>query len=409
MAEADPDARGDDALRESEARYRALADATLEGVTIHEHGRMIDANEAFVRMFGYTREELVGAPPFVIVTPESREVAHALVERGAEGTWELTALHKDGTTFPIEVRARSCSYQGRPARVALLRDLRDQRRVEAERRAIEARLVQADRLAALGTLAAGVAHEINNPLSYVIANVRLVADRLRAGAVDRGAEDLAAALTALDEAREGAERVQGIVRDLKTFALADDTTQAGQRAGLGLSVCHGVVTALGGRIEDEISSAGGTSFRVVLPAADPVPVSVPPPAPESPRSPSAAPAAGRILIVDDEAMVGRVVERALGRDHRVAAVTSGRAALARIEQGERYDVVLCDLMMPEMTGMELHERVAAIDPDQADRMVFLSGGAFTPRARAFLEHRPCLEKPFDLATLEAVIRERLGA
>ena len=65
-------------------------------------------------------------------------------------------------------------------------------------------------------------------------------------------------------------------------------------------------------------------------------------------------------------------------------------------------------MMPEMTGMEVYERVLAIDPDQAERMVFLSGGAFTPRARAFLEHRPCLEKPFDLATLEAVIRDRLG-
>ena len=72
-------------------------------------------------------------------------------------------------------------------------------------------------------------------------------------------------ITALDEAREGAERVQGIVRDLKTFALAEDTKQAGERAGLGLSVCRGVVTALGGRIEEERTSARGTSFRVVLP------------------------------------------------------------------------------------------------------------------------------------------------
>ena len=178
-----------------------------------------------------------------------------------------------------------------------------------------------------------MAHEINNPLSYVIANVQgFVADRLRAGAVvDHDAEGLAAAVTALDEAREGAERVQRIVRELKSFALADeDTKQAGQRAGLGLSICHGIVTALGGRIEEEHRTSGDTTFRVVLPAPDPAPLSVPPPASESPRSAKSGSAAGRILIVDDEAMVGRVVERALEeRDHRVAAVTSGYGPRSR--------------------------------------------------------------------------------
>jgi PAS domain S-box-containing protein len=401
------EAKAFDALRESEARYRALADATLEGVVIHQHGRVIDANEAFVRMFGYSREELVGAPPFVILAPESMEAAVAQVEQGFEGTRRFSGKHKDGTVFPIEVSARMCSYQGHAARVAVLRDLREQLRLEAERREIEARLARADRLASLGTLAAGVAHEINNPLSYVIANLRLVADRLRAG--PPSAAGLVAALTALDEAREGAERVHGIARDLKSFALADgDTKKAGERAGLGLSICHGIVTALGGRIEEETLSSRGSTFRVVLPVAEPAPASVPPPASEPARSPRAARAAARILIVDDEAMVARVVERALGHDHQVAAVTSGREALARIERGDRFDVILCDLMMPEMTGMDVHERITAIDPDQAGRMIFLTGGAFTPRARAFVEQRPTLEKPFDLATLEAAVRAVLG-
>ena len=121
-----------------------------------------------------------------------------------------------------------------------------------------------------------------------------------------------------------------------------------------------------------------------------------------------APASGRVLVVDDEPMVGRLVERALAPVHRVTAVTSGREALARLEAGERFDVILCDLTMPGMSGMALHERVLALAPDQAARMVFLSGGAFTAPARAFLERHPALEKPFDLRALEAVIQARIA-
>jgi CheY-like chemotaxis protein len=95
------------------------------------------------------------------------------------------------------------------------------------------------------------------------------------------------------------------------------------------------------------------------------------------------------------------------RDHRVTVVTSGRAGLERIVAGERFDLILCDLMMPEMTGMELHERVAALAGDQADRMVFLTGGAFTRRARDFLRDHAFLEKPFDLSALEALVKDRL--
>jgi CheY-like chemotaxis protein len=133
----------------------------------------------------------------------------------------------------------------------------------------------------------------------------------------------------------------------------------------------------------------------------PFPDPPPPPAPSAPR-------VGRILIVDDEPLVGRLVERALGRHHHVTTETSGRDALARLVAGERFDLILCDLMMPELTGMDLYDRAVALAPDQAERMVFLTGGAFTTRARAFLAHRPFLEKPFDLRALEALVRERVG-
>jgi len=116
---------------------------------------------------------------------------------------------------------------------------------------------------------------------------------------------------------------------------------------------------------------------------------------------------GSILVIDDEPLVGRLVERALGRGHRVTAVVSGRDGLDHLVAGERYDLILCDLMMPEMTGMDLYDHVLALSAEQAGRMVFLTGGAFTRRARDFLEQRPFLEKPFDLSALEDLVRQRM--
>ena len=117
---------------------------------------------------------------------------------------------------------------------------------------------------------------------------------------------------------------------------------------------------------------------------------------------------GSILVIDDEPLVGRLVERALGRGHRVTAVVTGRDGLEKVLGGEAFDLILCDLMMPEMTGMDLYDRILAHSAAQAERMVFLTGGAFTRRARDFLEQRPYLEKPFDLSALEALVRARLG-
>jgi CheY-like chemotaxis protein len=110
-------------------------------------------------------------------------------------------------------------------------------------------------------------------------------------------------------------------------------------------------------------------------------------------------------VVDDEVAVGAVAKRILSKDHEVVTVSESSNALAMLEGGERFDVVLCDLMMPQMTGMELHDKAKRIDMEQARRFVFVTGGAFTPRARTFLvsssNHR--IEKPFDVQGLKAIV------
>jgi CheY-like chemotaxis protein len=116
----------------------------------------------------------------------------------------------------------------------------------------------------------------------------------------------------------------------------------------------------------------------------------------------------RVLLVDDEPALGRSVQALLAPDVDVVHATRGSEALARLDAGERYDIVLCDLMMPQMTGIEVFFELRAKHPALARKVIFLTGGAFTDQAREFLsrtEHPP-LDKPFTEATLRAAL-ERL--
>lgn len=113
----------------------------------------------------------------------------------------------------------------------------------------------------------------------------------------------------------------------------------------------------------------------------------------------------RLLFIDDDAAIGGVVSRMLRDTFDVTVHTSARAAYARIAAGEPYDAIVCDLMMPDMTGMDLHQRLSETDPAGADRIVFVTGGTFTPSAEDFLRYvkNPRLEKPFDRAELLAAV------
>lgn len=119
----------------------------------------------------------------------------------------------------------------------------------------------------------------------------------------------------------------------------------------------------------------------------------------------ASAAAPRVLVVDDEPRMGRAMERLLSPRYQVTVVSSAREALQAVADGPPFAAILCDLMMPEVTGMDLHEAIARTDPALASRMVFMTGGAYTDRAQAFLEGMPerRLDKPFRPGDLERVL------
>jgi CheY-like chemotaxis protein len=119
-----------------------------------------------------------------------------------------------------------------------------------------------------------------------------------------------------------------------------------------------------------------------------------------------APRRGRSLVIDDDPRIGDAVRESLAPEHNVVVVTNALAGLRLREKREQFDLILCDLMMPVMTGMELHDALTRLDASQAARLSFLTGGAFTPRARAFLAEvpNPRLEKPFDPQGLRTFVR-----
>ncbi len=426
---------------------------------------------------------------------------------------------EDTAVEAMRVGAHDFMTKGKFARLipAIQRELR-----EAASRAEQARmreqLVIADRMASVGTLAAGVAHEINNPLATLVANLAFVTrgvERLKEELARRDRDedaDLRAKLVVLADpladASECADQVRRIARDLKTFSRFEDeartavdihrvidsalkmaanelrhracvrkdlgevplvdgnagrlgqvflnllvnaaqafeegrvddneivittrldergrvvvdvldtgpgmpesvrarvfdpfftTKGEGEGSGLGLAICHRIVTSIGGQISVESQVGRGTTVRTVLPAARLPALGTAPP-PSSVR----VTRRGQVLVIDDDVRLGKAVQWMLSGDHEVTATTSAQEALDRLVRGEVFDVVLCDLMMPDMSGMDLYDAVSAQVPRAIDRLVFMTGGAFTARAREFLARIPNarVDKPFDEAALKATL------
>lgn len=208
-------------------------------------------------------------------------------------------------------------------------------------------------------------------------------------------------------------------------------TQKPNGMGLGLAICHGIVESLGGEIfldADRPVGSRGARFSVILPARSGTSASIapapPPPVAEKPveRAPVAQPVTngngdeprGKLLVVDDELRLAEILRMTLSASYDVDVATRGRRALELLlhppTATERdFDVVLCDIMLPDFTGAQLFQEVSRSRPDLAERFVFLTGGVFTESIRQFLHDvsNPRIEKPFDLDQLEHLVAQRV--
>jgi CheY-like chemotaxis protein/two-component sensor histidine kinase len=181
------------------------------------------------------------------------------------------------------------------------------------------------------------------------------------------------------------------------------TKDVGKGTGLGLAVCHGIVERFGGRIAVESSLGVGTTFRLTFPAA---PAQLVPTRKRSAASTHDRQVCLRLLLIDDDVTLLKSIARSFAR-HDVTACHSADDALALLRANERFDAIVCDLMMPGLTGMGLHHEVAALRPELLDRMMFMTGGAFTPEAQAFLDDPKVkwIEKPFPAKDIQARVQE----
>ena len=176
------------------------------------------------------------------------------------------------------------------------------------------------------------------------------------------------------------------------------TKAAGMGTGLGLSIAHSIVTRHGGTIECESRAGGGTKFSVRLPAQTHEPAEGEVPTATDRIDTDDHP---RILIIDDDPQVVTLLDRALRRDFRVEAVTSGQGAIDRLAYDEDFALILCDLTMPDVTGMDVYRDAQKHHPSLASRFVVATGGAFTADAKDFLdkEEVPVIRKPFVISRL----------
>jgi len=182
------------------------------------------------------------------------------------------------------------------------------------------------------------------------------------------------------------------------------TKPVGAGTGLGLPISHSIVTRLGGTVEVTSEPIVGTAFAVKLPTAPMVCLSPAPP-PVFPGSPPVTRRL-RLLIIDDEIAVADVLARILADEFDVEVTTDTERAYRALVDGE-FDLALCDLLMPEVTGMDLYAQLLGQGTGLEVRLMFMTGGAFTERAAQFLAgvKNPRIEKPFDLRQVRQLVHE----
>jgi two-component system NtrC family sensor kinase len=494
----------------AEERYRTLFEQAQEAIVLVNTTdlRIVDWNPAARRLLGIdSRSTEVHLISDFLVLPRGGQQVRwfELLSRSPRVT--LRCL--DGRTVMVEIISSAMELEGMPAYHLVLRELNERARLEEQLR-------EAEKLSALGQLASGIAHEVNNPLAIMNAHLELMLTRPacdermrseiqkvikegdRAAALirnflavarkkrpDSHPIDLNGMISDIAEnqrlARAGkairctlrldphcppisgdssqlervfinlwrnaeqatekesssphimvstirkGELVQVRVEDngagvpahlvSKIFEPFFTTKEMGAGTGLGLSISHQIVADHHGRIYCEPSPLGGAAFVVELPLVsiqdcDAPAASAPEQEPDrAPAESISAPAAlgARILMIDDEAALAEMICEYLNMTGHHAQFCSGtEEALALMERTE-FDLIISDFRMPGMTGEQLYEKTLARDPEQARRMVFMTGDIIGADVRRFFSTHDvaCLTKPCALPTIERFIHSRL--
>jgi PAS domain S-box-containing protein len=495
--------RSEQAMRVSERKYRERIENLLDAVVeVNLERKFIYASPRVFELFGFQPEELIGKNIAELIHPDDLQSAIEAMREARSGSifrFEFKTRHKGGHYVIVSASGRWVKEGDDFKLVGVLRDITDRKQMEAQRRELEQKAQLSSRLASIGEMASGIAHEINNPLTAVIGFAELLRQKdLPSGiknyveTIHQGAQRVASIVSRLlafarqdrperhsvnindvlettlalrayemktnnikvttqfardlprtmanagqlqqvflniiinaetemklahgmgnllikTEMIDGAIRISfkddgpGIAKENmnKIFDPFFTTREVGKGTGLGLSLCHGIVTDHHGQIYAKSEPGKGATFVVELPTVreellEPAELMA-----EKPKKTTGA----RILVVDDEpAVLQFLCEKLTGAGHKVETVDNASDALERIKS-ERYSLILLDIKLPGMSGIELYRRIQEIAKSLAGRVIFITGDVMGVDTSRFLSKAKAhyVTKPFDTEQLNKEI------
>jgi PAS domain S-box-containing protein len=514
-------------LWQSEQQFRTSLESAPDSVYMNDlEGNFIYGNRKAEEMTGYSREELIGKNflELGILTAESVTRAAEVLQNNrsgkATGPDELELIRKDGSRVCVEINTSLLQRYTETVVLAFARDITERKRVEAEMKELEHKAQIASRLSAIGEMAAGIAHEINNPLSPIIGfselllkealtetvksnlyiirscanqvadvtkgllifarqlkpertvcnineivatTIQLMDYHLKTNCInvirdyDRRQPQTMADVSQLQQvvlniimnaeyemkkARGGGnltiktETKNNMIRILfiddgpgiprehmeKLFQPFFTTKKSNEGTGLGLSVCYGIVAEHNGRIYAESKEGDGATFIVELPIVrletikQETSSETKLPEPDAGKaveavSDKAGPAApARILVVDDESWTRQLLRQVLTEEgYEVETTDQALDVLRLINSGKRYALILLDIKLPDMNGIELYQHLCKIAGSFAQRIIFITGDVIGMDTMDFLaqDEVSYLSKPFDIERLKKEIKSKI--
>lgn len=486
--------------------FKSLIENSPDGVLIVEQSVIVYVNARMLHYLKYNSgDELLGQSIFEKVVPSEKDecAKDQMKELNAKGILvgplaEFETLTRiPGERFSCETTAVPIHFNGAKCTAITFRDLSDRKKLQAH-------MMATDRMTALGQLAAGVGHEINNPLCYVMMNVEILIEQMKEN-------NLKTYDKRVSTIQKGLERIKTVVGDLKTVSrgttdetlthveinsvlesvlsmmqneikhravlkysptitepiwidetrlaqvllnivvnaahsipvghvdtnvievrtymdefdhvvaeikdsgcgMSEDiqkrifepfytTKPMGSGTGLGLAICQSIVNQFQGRITVKSTVGVGTTFCVSFPGAtQEIPANV-----VMATVPVVAESLGQVMLIDDDEEILEVLQEMVSIKHDWLGFTNARAALEVLKDNQMFDCIICDLMMPKMSGLQFYKAVAELAPHYVNRIIFLTGGSFTAETDTFLKSPGIVfcEKPIDSRALLRAIQ-----